>query len=153
MWVIKDKNSTIYLFGTIHILRNTTAWNSPKIKQAVGESTELWLEIAGGESEAPNLLAKYGLDPENPLSKRLNAEQHARLVKTAESYTFPMPLLEPMKPWYAAMTLTMLPIFKAGYNPNAGVEPSLTLQARLEGRQSCRLRITRGADSDDGRLF
>jgi hypothetical protein len=73
------------------------------------------------------------MDPARPLSKRLKAEQMRRLVKVAESYTFPLNLLEPMKPWYAALTLTMLPVFKAGFNPNAGVESVLTVQAKAEG--------------------
>ena len=37
MWVVKDDNSTIYLLGTIHILRPDTVWQTPKIKSAVAK--------------------------------------------------------------------------------------------------------------------
>ena len=133
MWVIKDDDSTIYLLGTIHILRPNTVWQTPRIKSAIAESTELWLELAGADAETASLLGKYGLDAKKPLSARLKPEQKERVLKTAERYSFPPHLLEPMKPWYAAMTLTMLPLFKAGYNPNAGVEMILTVQAKAEG--------------------
>jgi hypothetical protein len=133
MWIIKDKDSTIYLLGTIHILRPDTLWNVPKIKQALGESTELWMEIADLEGDTISLLAKYGVDPKKQLSTRLKPEQMERLRQAAEQYTFPLELLEPMKPWYAALTFAMLPLAKAGYSVNAGVEMSLRLQARLEG--------------------
>jgi hypothetical protein len=132
MWVIKDDDSTIYLLGTIHFLRSDTAWQTPKIRSALGESTELWLEIANLDADMTNLLAKYGLDAKRPLSSRLKPEQKERLVQMAEKYTFPAHLLEPMKPWYAAMTLGMLPLFKAGYNPLAGVDMYLSIQARAE---------------------
>ena len=70
MWIIKDKDSTIYLFGTIHFLRSDTAWQTPKIRSALGESTELWLEIADLHGDQTALLAKYDLDPSQPLSSR-----------------------------------------------------------------------------------
>jgi uncharacterized protein YbaP (TraB family) len=47
-----------------------------------------------------------------------------------------------MKPWYAALTLTMLPMFKAGYNPSAGVETVLTVQAKVEGDKVLGLETT-----------
>ncbi len=46
MWVIRDKDSTIYLIGTLHLLRHEMEWNAAKVKKAVTESTELWLEVA-----------------------------------------------------------------------------------------------------------
>ena len=135
MWVIKDEDSTIYLLGTFHILRPETIWNVDKIKQALGDSTELWLEVVDdGKIDALTaLIQKYGYDRKKPLSRRLTKEQRARLARTAEQYTFPLKLLEPMKPWYAGITLMMMPLLKAGYNPNAGVEQVLQVEARLQG--------------------
>lgn len=135
MWVVKDDDSTIYLLGTFHILRPETIWNVDKVKQAVSDSTELWLEIVddGRPDAVLGLLQKYGTDRKKPLSRRLTKQQRERLAKTAEQYTFPMQLLEPMKPWCAAVTLMMMPLLKAGYNPNAGVEKVLQIEAHLQG--------------------
>lgn len=146
MWVIKDDDSTIYLFGTFHILRPETQWKVEKITKAVADSTELWLEIADIDSSDPTgtieLLSKYGSSPDKPLSTRLTPAQKERLSSAAALYTFPTELLEKMKPWSAAVTLIQLPIFKAGYNPNYGVEPILTVQARLEGDKVLGLETT-----------
>ncbi len=134
MWVVRDEDSTIYLLGTIHILPPETQWENDKINQALKESTELWLEVANiDEIASLKLLQKYGIDRKKKLTRRLNSAQRERLEKVAETYSFPMALLDQMKPWYAAVTLTLLPIFKAGYNPNAGVEQVLEVRARLEG--------------------
>ena len=39
MWVIKDADSTIYLIGTLHLLKHDTEWNADKVKKTVKEST------------------------------------------------------------------------------------------------------------------
>ena len=66
MWVIRDKDSTIYLIGTLHLLRHETEWNAAKVKKTVTESSELWLEVADIDDQASiaPLIAQYGIDLE-----------------------------------------------------------------------------------------
>jgi uncharacterized protein len=138
MWVIKDADSTIYLIGTMHLLKHDTEWNAEKVKKTVHESTELWLEIAdldGGDAAVAPLIAKFGMDTERPLSSKLNEEQRKRLEKIAGTYGFPVETLEPMRPWLAALILAVGPIMKAGYDPKAGVERMLSAQAVAEGHK------------------
>jgi uncharacterized protein YbaP (TraB family) len=135
MWVIRDEDSTIYLIGTLHLLRHDDEWNSAKVKKTVGESTELWLEIADADDQAAmmQLVMQYGMDPKKPLSSKLNPAQKEKLAKVAKRYGVVQAGLDPMKPWMAAMLLTMMPLQKAGYDPNAGVEHVLLAQAKKEG--------------------
>jgi uncharacterized protein YbaP (TraB family) len=135
MWVIRDKDSTIYLIGTLHLLRHDTEWNSAKVKKAVTESTELWLEIADVDDQATllPLVAKYGMDREKPLSSKLNPAQKEKLAKLTETYGIPVVSLETMKPWMAALMLAVLPLQKSGYDPNAGIDRFLKAQAEKEG--------------------
>ena len=135
MWVIRDKDSTIYLVGTVHALRPEMLWSSEKIMKAVGESTELWLELtdADNAATAAPLMQKYGVDAEKPLSKKLNFDQKAKLAKVAEQYGIPAATLEPLKPWVVAVMLTVLQVQKAGYDPKSGVDHLLKAQAEKEG--------------------
>jgi uncharacterized protein len=135
MWVIKDADSTIYLIGTMHLLKHDSEWNAEKVKKTVHESTELWLEIAdldNQEAFAP-LVAKFGVDQERPLSAKLNDEQKKKLEKVTSTYGIPAATLEPMRPWLAAVVIGVLPLVKAGYDPKAGVERILAAQAAAEG--------------------
>ena len=135
MWVIKDADSTIYLIGTMHLLKHDSEWNAEKVKKTVHESTELWLEIADLDSQdalAP-LIAKFGVDQEHPLSTKLNDEQKKKLEKVTSTFGIPAATLEPMRPWLAAVVIGVLPLVKAGYDPKAGVERILAAQARAEG--------------------
>jgi uncharacterized protein YbaP (TraB family) len=135
MWVIKDADSTIYLIGTMHLLKHDAEWNAEKVKKTVHESTELWLEVADfdNQSAMAPLMAKFGVDPQHPLSSRLNEEQRKKLEKIATTYNIPAASLEPMRPWLAALVLAVGPIMKAGYDPKAGVERVLNAQAVAEG--------------------
>lgn len=135
MWVIRDKDSTIYLIGTLHLLRHETEWDSAKIKKAVTESSELWLEVANIDDQASilPLMAQYGMDPKKTLSSKLNAAQKEKLSKVAATYNVPLASLEPMKPWMAALMFAVLPLQKAGYDPNAGIDRLLKAQAEKEG--------------------
>ncbi|MFN2508207.1 MAG: TraB/GumN family protein [Chthoniobacterales bacterium] len=135
MWVVKDEDSTIYLIGTVHVLRPEMLWNSEKVTKALADSTELWLEVIGDDDEAAlaSLIQQYGLDREKPLSKKLNAKQKAKFAEVAKSYGISAASVEAMKPWTIALMLTVLQVQKAGYDPKAGVEQILKAQAQKEG--------------------
>ena len=135
MWVIRDKDSTIYLHGTLHLLRHETEWNAARVKKTVAESTELWLEVANIDDQASimPIMAQYGIDQEKTLSSKLSADQKEKLAKLAATYSVPMASLEPMKPWMAALMFAVLPLQKAGFDPNAGIDRLLKAQAEKEG--------------------
>jgi uncharacterized protein YbaP (TraB family) len=135
MWVIRDKDSTIYLIGTMHLLRHETEWDASKVKKTVSESSELWLEVADIDDQASvaPIIAQYGIDREKTLSSKLNARQQEKLAKLAATYGVPLASLEPMKPWMAALMFAVLPLQKAGYDPNAGIDRLLKAQAEKEG--------------------
>ncbi len=136
LWAIKDADSTIYLFGTIHALKPDVKWRSPLIDKAMSNSGDLTLEIIGGDDPAvmQPLVIKYGLSPSQKLSARIGPERFARASDLAKSAGMPPEMLEIMRPWMAAVSLSMAPMIKAGYDPKAGVEQVLLGVARAEGK-------------------
>lgn len=136
LWAIKDKDSTIYLFGTIHVLRPDTAWRSAKIDQAFKSSADLTLEIVGADDPAvmQPLVLKYGLDPAKPLSSKIGPEAFKHASELAQGGGVPPKALEAMRPWLAAVSLSMAPVIKAGYDPRSGVEQVLAKAAADDGK-------------------
>ena len=137
MWVIRDADSTIYLIGTMHLLKHETEWNRAKVLGALAESKELWLEVADPTNQAAALplIQRYGFDREHSLSSKLDRSQQEKLNKVAAQYHVPMSLLDPMQPWMAALLLTELPLQSAGYDPNAGLDMILKTEAEKRGEQ------------------
>ena len=129
LWVVKGPHATVYLFGTVHVLKKDEPWRSQKIDAAIKQSGSLWLEIPNvddPQSMQP-IIMQLGLDQAHPLSTKLTKEQVAKLDQIAKSIGMPMGegSLEPLKPWLAAITVSVAPIMLAGYDPNSGVESVL----------------------------
>lgn len=136
LWAIKDKDSTIYLFGTVHVLKPDTKWRSAKIDQALTSSGDLTLEIIGADDPAvmQPLVLKYGLDPSNPLSSKISPEKFKHATEVAQGGGVPPQALNMMRPWLAAVSLSMIPVIKAGYDPKSGVEVILAGETKAAGK-------------------
>jgi len=141
LWAIKDKDSTIYLFGTIHVLKPDTQWRSPAIDKALNDSGDLTIEVLGAEDPAvmQPLVLKYGVDQATPLSKKLSPEDYKRIQVLAQGAGVPPQALEVMRPWLASISLAMLPIMKAGYDPRSGVEQVVQAQMKAAGKPATSL--------------
>ena len=132
LWVVKDADSTLYLFGSVHVLRPTTGWASPRVEAAFDSASDIWFEISNPDDQAAimPLIQQHGLSPETPLSSRLTPQENAELDAAAQVMGASAAQLQPMKPWLAALSLSVAPLIKAGYDPKSGVE--LVLKARAE---------------------
>ena len=132
LWVVKDADSTLYLFGSVHVLRPTTGWSSPRVEAAFDSASDIWFEISNPDDQAAimPLIQQHGLSPETPLSSRLTPQENAELAAAAQVMGASAAQLQPMKPWLAALSLSVAPLIKAGYDPKSGVE--LVLKARAE---------------------
>ena len=136
MWVVKDDDSTVYLLGTFHLVKPGTQWWSDKIDSALKSSDELWLEAVEGEQSGSLqlLVLTNGLDPKHPLSSKLSAEDFAALDEAAKTAGLRASGLDPMRPWLAALTLTVVPLLKQGYDPKQGVDKTLEASAAMSGK-------------------
>lgn len=141
LWAIKDHDSTIYLFGTIHVLKPATQWRSPRIDAAVRASGDLVIEALGADDPAlmQPLVMKYGLDPTAPLSTKLAPEDFKRAQALAQGAGVPPQAMEAMRPWLASISLGMLPIAKAGYDPKSGVEQVISAEMKAAGKPASSL--------------
>jgi uncharacterized protein YbaP (TraB family) len=136
LWVIRDADSTIYLFGTVHLLRPGAAWGSDKVDAAFDAASEVWFEIADPDDQAALMpvIQQYGVSQEGPLSSRLDAEDRARLDAAVRAMGAEPAQIDPMRPWFAALMISMTPLVEAGFDPNAGVEMNLRSRALAAGK-------------------
>ncbi len=125
LYVVRDADSTMYLFGTLHIRRGDAPWGGPNAQAGLVASDEVWTEMEISpetEAQAQVLALQRGINYERPLSSLLTAEQNTRLAAFAQQYGLPPQMLDIMEPWFAAITLSVLPMVQAGYDPNQGAD-------------------------------
>lgn len=136
LWVVKDEDSTLYLFGTVHVLKPETPWGSARLDRAFASADEYWFEIADLNDAAgavPIIQAK-GVSPDRPLSSLLTAEELADLDAAARQVGSTGAALDPLRPWFAALQLAIASISKAGYLPQNGGDQVLHARAAATGK-------------------
>jgi uncharacterized protein YbaP (TraB family) len=137
LWVVKGADTTIYLFGTVHLLPNDTAWHYPALDQAMADSQTLYIELT--DDDQANMVAlvlRYGMDTSRPLPTLLNHAEQLRLNIAANKAGVPggVQTLNMMRPWLAALTLATAPLLKAGLDPEHGVDKQLKAQMAGAGK-------------------
>lgn len=137
LWVVKDEDTTIYLFGTIHVLPDNLSWFDEAVKTAFDESGELVTEIGDMPDLATvqPLIIKHAVVPTGPrLSERLPADKREAFTKAVADSGIPAQAVESFKPWFAASQLSLIALTKAGYNPASGAETALTAAAKAANK-------------------
>ena len=137
LWMVKDADTTIYLFGTVHLLPNDTDWRYPALDKALAASDSLTIELTDDDpARMQALVLQYGLDPGHPLSDKLSAAENATLAKAAQTVGVPggVNTLQMMRPWLAGLTLAVAPLLKAGLDPAHGVDKLLKAQMLAAGK-------------------
>ena len=109
LWLLADDDTRIYMFGTIHVLPPGFRWRSAALDKAVGESAELVVETyeAPGAETGAEAAAAFFADRPSPLLKRVPKKKRKALKAAIEASGMPMPMLDRMHSWAAAMTLGM----------------------------------------------
>ena len=135
LWKIQRGGTTIYLFGTVHVLPKDTSWHYPELDAAMAASDVLYVELVDDDQATMQpLVMQYGIDLAHPLSSELNAADEQRLRAAAQTAGVPAQALDAMRPWMAAVTLTVAPIVKAGFDPESGVDKKLRQAFASQGK-------------------
>jgi uncharacterized protein YbaP (TraB family) len=133
LWVVKDADTTIYLFGTVHVLKPGLSWFDEAVKDAFDKSDQLMLEIVLPEDQAEmaKTMIPLALDQSGKtLSSRLAPDDLKAYQAAMTNVGVPPAQFDMFEPWFAAVTLSVLPLVKLGYDPEQGAEKQLTSFAK-----------------------
>lgn len=138
LWEIKDDDTTIYLFGTVHVLKPGVQWFAGGVKQAFDGSDELVLEViepSDPHSTAAVMAQKAVARDGGRLSERLSPKARAAYLAAMKSNGLPWEIFEGFDPWMAGMALSVQPLEKLGYKSELGAEKTLTAAAKASGKK------------------
>ena len=136
MWVVKDADSTVYLLGTIHVMKPGVSWRSEKLDAALKSSDEYWMEadIEADPAIAQTYAMNFGMDSRQSLASTVGEANYAKLLDVAKRYDVPTDHLHQMRPWLAAMVFTRAQVVSIGYDPELGVDRTLEREAMAAGK-------------------
>ena len=139
LWQVSDKDTTVYLFGTIHLLPRNSSWRTPKFEQAVQKSQGLVLETlidTANPAQLAGLMAQMGFASGlPPIASRVAPEKVPLLESAIAKTKLPRPVFDRMETWAAAFTLLGVQFQTLGVEGEQGVENVLRKQFTQQGKQ------------------
>ncbi|MEO8722908.1 MAG: TraB/GumN family protein [Sphingobium sp.] len=141
LWVVKDKDTTIYLFGSVHLLKPNIVWFDGKVKAAFDQSGELVTEmIAPDPAEMAAAVAKLAVNSDGPAtSSLLTPEARTKYLAALANLNLSAATLDRVDPWMAAITLSIAPLEKLGYASDSGVDDQLMAAAKAAHKKQAGL--------------
>ena len=136
VWVVKDEDTTVYLFGTFHVLDGKDQWFNDEVATSFAKADELILEASdvADAALAQQLSMKYGMDTSGTtLTERLSPDYQAKLAERLKANGAPANALDQLKPFLASMTLTLIETMKLGMSGEKGPEAILMESAKDRG--------------------
>lgn len=136
LWVVKDKDTTIYLFGTIHVLKPGMTWFDEAVKTAFDRSQQVVLELVMPDpATMQGLVMANGVARDGPtLTEQIPADKRAAYTKAVTDLGLPANAFDRFKPWLAATNLSIAPLSKLGYDAANGPEQVITAAAKAAGK-------------------
>jgi uncharacterized protein YbaP (TraB family) len=136
LWKVTDADTTIYLFGTVHVLQPGTRWFEGPIRTAFAGSDELVLEmVEPPAAEATQIMMSKAVDPDGPaLTAKLSPKDVRPYRAALRSFGMDVANLEQFEPWFVSTLISIMPLQKLGYDVEQGVEKGLTREATAAGK-------------------
>lgn len=148
LWKVADADTTIYLFGTVHVMKPGPVWLDGRLAQALDAADELVTEIVDptGNATQAALMARATLPKGRNLRAMMGKAQRATYEATLKRAGLPLDALDGFKPWYAGVVLASLPLIQQGLTAKSGAE------AMLEARPAPRPRGHSGLETVEYQL-
>lgn len=133
VWVVRDADSEMVLFGSVHVLPPGLDWRPAALNAALAKADDLWFELPVSpetEQEVARLAAAVGiLPPGRSLFEMLPPEAAERMVRVADAYGVDKSTLARLEPWLAEVALGAAAYRRAGADTSNGVEQTLSAAA------------------------
>ena len=133
VWTVRDADSEIVLFGSMHVLPKDLDWKPPALDAALARADDLWFEVPmdlAADRRMQDLVGAYGLLPAGQtLTSRLKPRAAARLRKLADRLDVPMSEIERLRPWMAEVRLSTAAFAQDKGMADDGVERRLQAAA------------------------
>ena len=136
LWKLSDSDTTVYLFGTVHVLPKGINWFHGPVSEAFHASDSLVTEIIEGDpGEMQSIVLRKAVLPAGQtLRAQMTDDQRATYETALKEYGVPAEMFDRFDPWYAAVGLSTLPLLEQGYAPEQGVEKLLGSLAQNAGK-------------------
>ncbi|MFC7521525.1 TraB/GumN family protein [Xanthomonas populi] len=138
LWKVDGKGGTLYLLGSFHVLKPSDYPLSPDVLQAFAKADRLVFELPPSDARSPELAGRMLQAARRTDGRRLqdalDAKTWQALSAYARKYGMSLDTLQPLEPWFVALTISLAEMSRQGMDPNAGLDHYLMEQAQAKGK-------------------
>ena len=126
LWRFTSNTSTLYLAGSLHLLKQGLYPLPTQYEQAFNLSNKLVLEVTTDQISPSEIYAKTQaaarLTKQRYLRESFSAQDYSQLANTAALYGVPLQAFQSYKPAMVYTQLSLMGFIALGYDPDLGVE-------------------------------
>jgi uncharacterized protein YbaP (TraB family) len=138
LWELRGKHNTVYILGSIHVLRPSDYPLSPAVLDAYNSAKSIYMEVNLQEIDVQQmqseLLASALLPAGKSLPSILGKQRHERAGSLARDVGVELSTFDQFAPWFAAEAISVLQLTQLGFQPESGVEMYFLERARNDGK-------------------
>jgi hypothetical protein len=138
LWRIDGAANTVYLLGSIHLLRTEDYPLPHAIDEAYDDAEVVVMELDMDDLDPAYTQAAFnraGVMTDGTTLRDLMGEARYRTAEeAAAAIDIPLDMLARSEPWLAAITVELMMLYRMGFNPLLGVEMTMTQRAVADGK-------------------
>jgi len=138
LWELHGKHNTVYLLGSIHVLRPEDYPLAPAVLHAYSDAKALLMEINLDEIDSAQvqgeMLSGAMLPEGKTLPQVLGPQRYAHAASLAHNAGVELSMFDQFAPWFAAEAISQLQLGALGFQAQSGVEMYFLGRARSDGK-------------------
>jgi uncharacterized protein YbaP (TraB family) len=138
LWELHGKHNTVYILGSIHVLRPSDYPLAPAVLHAYGNASSIFMEINLADIDSQQmqtqLLASARLPEGKTLPAIMGDARYKRAQALAQGVGIDLGIFDAFAPWFAAEAISQLQLQQLGFQPKSGVEMFFLERARADGK-------------------
>lgn len=139
LWETKTGENTLYLLGSMHILKQDAYPLPEEMEKAYENSSIVVFETDLGDMDRPAVqekMIKLGMYAAgDSLSNNISKQTYSDFSKKLAEMGLPAAQFELMKPWMCGLTLSLMELTRLGFNPELGLDQHFYKRARSDGKK------------------
>ncbi len=137
LWQVRSDTITMYLLGSVHLLRHSDFPLDAALEAAYERSDLLVLELDLKDADpmrAQTLINEIGRIRNGDLEDWMGPDDYRRAHALAARLDIDLDRLRQLKPWLAAITILQLQLARLGFSPDLGVDFHFAERAEKDGK-------------------
>ncbi|MEL6222388.1 MAG: TraB/GumN family protein [Cyanobacteria bacterium J06627_8] len=139
LWTVESSNNTVYLLGSVHLLRPTDYPLPQPVQDAFDDAEYLIFEVDFDDLNSINtqsLLLDAALpeQPEETFQAALSPDVYQLAENAASEVNLPISMFDRFEPWFFSILMPSVHLLNLGFDPSYGVDPYLFNAAQEAGK-------------------